>query len=224
MVRSFIILFVLLLYIAPVRGQGTLAPDLRPQLEEARQVLQQQKVNWEQLGNKVDDTGFAEAIIAPELVRFHQLQNKLELMALQVLYINFGHDYADFSIGPFQIKPSFAERIEKDILRISTKKSHPASINREERINRLNSISGQILYLRYFLQLMDHKYAHKKWRSGEEKLRFYATAYNCGYWHPESYIEGMMQRQHYKTTALSTNRYNYAEVALYYYQLQQPTR
>lgn len=88
----------------------------------------------------------------------------------------------------------------------------------------LNSIAGQILYLRCFLQLMDHKYARKKWRSGEEKLRFYATAYNCGYWHPESYIEGMMQRQHYKTTALSTDRYNYAEVALYYYQLQQPTR
>ena len=39
----------------------------------------------------------------------------MEITLLKALYINLGEDYANFSIGQFQMKPSFAESIHKQI-------------------------------------------------------------------------------------------------------------
>ena len=51
------------------------------------------------------------AIIFPEFVRYSALRDKMEISLLKTLYINLGEDYANFSIGQFQMKPSFAELI-----------------------------------------------------------------------------------------------------------------
>ena len=51
----------------------------------------------------------AVAVIFPELVRYSALRDKMEITLLKALYINLGDDYANFSIGQFQMKPSFAE-------------------------------------------------------------------------------------------------------------------
>ena len=51
------------------------------------------------------------AVIFPELVRYSALRDKMEITLLKALYINLGDDYANFSIGQFQMKPSFAEII-----------------------------------------------------------------------------------------------------------------
>ena len=48
------------------------------------------------------------AVIFPELVRYSALRDKIEITLLKALYINLGEEYANFSIGPFQMKPSFA--------------------------------------------------------------------------------------------------------------------
>jgi len=53
------------------------------------------------------------AIIFPELVRYSALRDKMEITLLKALYINLGENYANFSIGQFQMKPSFAEMVRE---------------------------------------------------------------------------------------------------------------
>ena len=55
----------------------------------------------------------AVAVIFPELVRYSALRDKMEITLLKALYINLGDDYANFSIGQFQMKPSFAEMMRE---------------------------------------------------------------------------------------------------------------
>ena len=46
------------------------------------------------------------AVVFPELVRYSALRDKMVITLLKTLYINLGSDYANFSIGRFQMKPS----------------------------------------------------------------------------------------------------------------------
>ncbi len=47
------------------------------------------------------------AVVFPELMRYNLLQNLIETEALELLYIQAGSKQIDFSIGNFQMKPSF---------------------------------------------------------------------------------------------------------------------
>ena len=53
------------------------------------------------------------AIVAPEITQYSYLKNKIETYSLKVLYVQYGLAYSDFSVGFFQIKPSFVELLEK---------------------------------------------------------------------------------------------------------------
>jgi len=63
------------------------------------------------------------AVIFPELVRYSALRDKMEITLLKALYINLGDDYANFSIGQFQMKPSFAEIIREQSSSVMSRKS-----------------------------------------------------------------------------------------------------
>jgi hypothetical protein len=63
------------------------------------------------------------AVIFPELVRYSALRDKMEITLLKALYINLGEDYANFSIGQFQMKPSFAEIIREKAPSVFSRKS-----------------------------------------------------------------------------------------------------
>jgi len=65
----------------------------------------------------------AVAVIFPELVRYSALLDKIEITLLKTLYINLGDDYANFSIGQFQMKPSFAELIREQAPAVLSRKS-----------------------------------------------------------------------------------------------------
>src|SRR5690349_1204457 len=54
------------------------------------------------------------AIIFPELIRYNAVFDALEIESLKFLYVSEGTDYANFSVGFFQMKPSFAEMVETD--------------------------------------------------------------------------------------------------------------
>ena len=56
------------------------------------------------------------AILFPELIRYSVYKDFFETQALELLYIDYGKKTADFSIGRFQMKPSFAEAVEAYIL------------------------------------------------------------------------------------------------------------
>ena len=175
------------------------------------------------------DPDFALAIVFPELIRYSSIVDFMEVRGLEVLYVQYGDDYADFSIGYFQMKPSFAERIESDILKYSLIKLYPElsglnptidhnQENRKQRIMRLRDEHCQLLYLEAFIRIMDTLYPEKAVLPAREKLRFYSTAYNTGYFKGERKIGEENEKKRFYVGMVAGRRYNYADIAEGYFE------
>lgn len=168
------------------------------------------------------DPQFAAAIVFPEAVRYSLLRDRMEVMGLLSLYVKYGREYADFSVGRFQMKPSFLEQVEADImeLRIPAKIAEETPQTRLERVKRLSSPEWQVKYLAAFIKILDARFKYKNWSSAEEKLKFYATAYNAGYTNNEACIRELIPAKTFYTTLLpGETRYAYAEIACEYFSL-----
>jgi len=175
------------------------------------------------------DPQFALSIIFPELIRYSSISDYIEIKALEVLYVQYGHDYADFSIGLFQVKPSFAELIEADLLQYHLLDSFPSLSSlkpkvtddvqtRKERIFKLKDEHFQLKYLEAFIRVMDHLYQGIYFGSTEEKLIFYATAYNTGYFKGEKVIKGASDKAYFHCGIAEPEiKYSYSAIALDYY-------
>ncbi|MHC1705390.1 MAG: hypothetical protein AB9846_15900 [Tenuifilaceae bacterium] len=175
------------------------------------------------------DTNLAISIVFPELIRFSALRDKIETYSLEVLYVQYGSKYADFSIGRFQMKPSFAERLEKDwnnYLNISIfKEKHLPPFdttniqkNRILRLERLKNRYWQVKYLVMFIKLNEGKISDQ-----EEELNFLASAYNVGYWNDLNVIHNKGKSKYYHLGLIKPSIcYNYADISLFYYQKQMP--
>ena len=166
------------------------------------------------------------SVIFPELVRYSALRDKMEITLLKALYINLGDTYANFSIGQFQMKPSFAEMLcelapvylpqkKEPLLR---KKTDFYDINdfRKTIIKDLEDPHAQLNYLITFLKICDKKF---KLRSAEEtfKVKFLATAYNYSFNKTADEIEKNINRKFFNTRLYKTENYCYADVSLYWY-------
>ncbi len=169
---------------------------------------------------------FVLAMGFPELLRFEAMQNKMETLFLEVLYVKNGATYANFSVGRFQMKPSFAESIEK-YAKTYIPKLYPKVYHyqvsgikniRRARVKRLNTLSWQLRYLHTLYQILNHRYSQYKFTSEAHKLRFFAAAYNYGFLSKAHKIE--------KWSKLSAFPYgknhigkqqNYSRVALDFY-------
>jgi len=169
------------------------------------------------------DPNFAIAIIFPELIRYSSIKDKMELGGLLTLYVQYGEKYADFSVGRFQMKPTFAELLEKDFnskhsyIKIKFNNSNTIEA-RIERIKRLSDIKWQVNYLAMFLNIMDTRYSEIRWESQEEKLRFYATAYNSGYkLSKEKIKQHICYNMFYTGLVKPDSCYNYADIVLDYF-------
>lgn len=169
------------------------------------------------------------AIIFPELIRYNSIQDKIETFALETLYVQYGKKYANFSVGEFQIKPSFAEKLEIDFLKEFPEKkwltqcqvkATDTVLNQENRMKRLKKIKskkGMAHYLCLFWEVMSSKYP--SWKSEEEKIRFFATAYNSSYWASRREIESFMAKKYFHAgLSMTSTKYNYADIAWYYFQ------
>lgn len=165
------------------------------------------------------------ALVFPEIIRFNSIQDKAEVFALQSLYVTAGQRYANFSIGPFQIKPSFAESIEHDAVRekisISslsfTDVDTAASVeNRARRVKRLQRLRDALNYVCLMVRWIDIHYP--VFNSEEARIKFLSAAYNCGYRKPAEEIRGFITRKFFHTGLTSSASYAYADVAWYFYQ------
>ncbi len=166
------------------------------------------------------------AIVFPELIRFNSLQDKIETFALETLYVQYGKAYANFSIGPFQIKPSFAENIEVDFisamggkaaadkLGVIANDTLSSETNRSSRVKRMKDKTKMVAYLCAFVKIMERRFPTKQ---GEEKIRFFATAYNCGYRKSEDEINSFQKKKFFQTGFGNNTRYNYADISWFYY-------
>ena len=88
--------------------------------KEAEKYITGQKEIWmvifSEFGLRAE---LAEAVVFPELVLYSALQDCIETTAVKGLYLQGGTRGADFSIGRFQMKPSFAEALERDWMPVS---------------------------------------------------------------------------------------------------------
>jgi hypothetical protein len=166
------------------------------------------------------------AIIFPELVRYSALRDKIEITLLKVLYINLGEEYANFSIGPFQMKPSFAEMIREKargamgskagkLFKVKSDyddiKSYRASI-----VTDLENPETQLNYLVAFIKICENNF-NLNLKNDNDRVRFLSTAYNYGFWKTAEQIEKMSDEKFFRTTILKTEDYSYSDVSLFWY-------
>lgn len=168
---------------------------------------------------------FAIAIVFPELVRYSALRDKIEISLLKTLYINLGEEYADFSVGPFQIKPSFAGAVYMELRKPEYRKSRnlikikiPSGDVKSFRsaiVADLENARSEFNYLLAFIKICNTIYG-REWKDEYEKLKFYATAYNCGI-NSIEFIETMSGRKYFTTHLIRTEAYSYSDISLYWY-------
>jgi hypothetical protein len=166
------------------------------------------------------------AVIFPELVRYSALRDKMEITLLKTLYINLGEDYANFSIGQFQMKPSFAEMIREQapaalgrrsgvVFKLRSEyddiKSYRKSI-----VEDLEEPKTQLNYLIAFFKICEIKYRINR-NDDIATLKFQATAYNYGIDKSVAEIENMIDKKFFNTKLFKTENYSYADVSLFWY-------
>jgi hypothetical protein len=137
------------------------------------------------------DPQLAIAIVFPELIRYNRFRDFAETKALEVLYVRGGKERADFSIGQYQMKPSFVEDLEEELYH------HPHLLNRfldildyhpqwkeqqvrQERIIRLNSKYWQRKYLACFIEIIQSMHYNRLSEHPDDLLLILASAYNMG--------------------------------------------
>lgn len=166
------------------------------------------------------------AIVFPELLRYNVLKDLIETKALELIYIDNGNKAVDFSIGQFQMKTSFAEKIEAIVADDehcdwSTDFHGLCSYNetdekkiRAERLKRLTKLEWQIKYLASFYKYAEIKLKKKK--SEKDKVKWLSTFYNCGVQTEEENIIKWMNKKcfPYGTSVSPKNQHNYSDIAL----------
>jgi hypothetical protein len=166
------------------------------------------------------------SVVLPEIVRYSAVKDKIEITLLKALYINLGKEYADFSIGIFQMKPVFAEHIRdlNDETIDIRKNGHLQKIDafrspeyfRASVIEELEKPETEILYLVGFMRACD-----KLFQTGsmteEYRVRFLAAAYNYGFWKSKEKIESVIEKKYFSTSLLGTTKYSYSDISLYFY-------
>jgi len=171
------------------------------------------------------------AVVFPELVRYSALKDKMEIGLLKTLYVNLGNDYADFSIGIFQMKPSFAETIRDESSTYLGRRSGITFKNisnyddikdyRKSIIGDLENPEGQVIYLISFIQICEKKFNLN--RLDEVRLlKFLATAYNFGIDKKALEIVRMSEKKFFSTKLMTNDKYSYADVYLFWFTHQVP--
>ena len=166
---------------------------------------------------------FLFAVVAPEFTQYSYLSNKLETYSLKVFYVQNGTAYSNFSIGLFQMKPSFIESLENyitadTILKKEYKKflfEKPDERQaRVERIERLSAVEWQMKYLALFCIIVNHKFANTTFVNEEEKLRFYANAYNSGFHRTEEALKSVKGAYF---PHFSRQKFKYSDITMWFY-------
>jgi len=160
-------------------------------------------------------------------VRYSLFQDFLETKADELLYIRGGAELADFSIGPFQLKPSFAEVLEQSWQARHQLHNIDFHYNtqdefdiRKQRIERLSDIEWQLKYLNAFYILASERCQKLHISNQDERLHYCATLFNCGLNSSDEKVKAWSDKQtfpygykHHGT------QFNYGNIALEFNQI-----
>ncbi len=174
------------------------------------------------------DTAVITSVIFPEVIRYSIFKNYFETKGLEIIYAKYGKKYADFSIGYFQMKPSFVEALEKYASitdGLPEKFSHISKFSfsrekkiRAERIRRLKSFEWQMDYLHCFYLITLKLHEDQQWDNKNEKIKFFATAYNHGFYKDSEEIKKWINVPVFPYGPNSKSRqYVYSDISCYFY-------
>lgn len=222
-----------LLFFAPAARAALPAEDFAAifgdKYAKAEKYLEENRGFAEFLALPEEEAKLALAVVFPEILRFSALEDVIQVRALKVLYVQYGEKYANFSVGHFQMKPTFAVQLERDSNRLLSAEEKAAagvgvfdladiSPNREKRVLRLDDARWQARYLGLFMRVMAKRHAKAVFADALDRLRYYATAFNAGYTRNEKSIRRLIPAKSFHTEIVfSETKYCYADVAVFYY-------
>lgn len=167
------------------------------------------------------------AVVFPELIRYNRFRDLAETAAVEQAYVRYGKDVADFSIGPFQMKPSFVEDLERRVrLNPGLRKSFKSIISytsddtiaiRRERVKRLKDPEWQVQYLACFTAVALQKYAIGG-VSATRQVQLLSSAYNRGLGSSLISLEQHCSNRTFPFGKKIPTGFSYADVALHYYE------
>jgi hypothetical protein len=223
-------LFFTLLFLIPsqVCSQGTVEPtdvsiELGDKYYDALEYLEKNPWIYDTLVKANISPELAFSIVFPSLARYSALKDIMETSAMRTLYVQSGRKYSKYMVGRFQMKPSFAELVERNVIKYKMgdfkfkMQNNPKA--RSERARRLDSPNWQVQYLILYTRIMDKRFSHLKWKTPSDKVRFYATAYNIGFNKNERTIKYLMSRRSLlRTSKDAKSRLRYGDVAVWFYE------
>ncbi len=190
----------------------------------AAQFVNEHRAAWKLVFDEFGvDARLAESVVFPELIRYSKWQDEIETAAVNGLYVQHGTSGANFSIGRFQMKPSFAEEVETAWNQSALSKEYGFVFNlqdgveaRRSRIRRLGTLEGQCRYLAIFIRLQFLCHPQLQPLPLKEQAGMLATIYNCSFsisWeqacrlrHQRTFHTDMIATRH-------TRKYCYADIA-----------
>jgi hypothetical protein len=214
---------------APRAGQEDFAAIFGERYVEAANFLEKNAWIRGALRLSPEGTRLALAVVFPEIIRWSAIEDQIQVRALKVLYVQYGPEYANFSIGRFQMKPSFIEFLEADWNRLASAEEKaetgipafaPGDTRelRRNRILRLDDLRWQVTYLRAFMLVMEKRYGRIAFRDADDRVRFYATAYNAGYAAGAKRLrQEIGEKRFYTELFFPKTTYNYADIAVFFY-------
>lgn len=197
--------------------------------EQARKQLQRMKEGFALCANYTHTSPqFLQSLVFPELMRYQQWKDDVETESLRTLYVQLGEAYADFSIGPFQMKPSFASAVEEKARALLAPAllqelglpydTHDPALVREQRVERLADADWQLVYLTAFIAICHRLYQHRSFADEQERLSWYATVYNAGFQQSDAAIVQKTREHHfYLQQGMPGKKFRYAAVAEWCY-------
>ena len=182
------------------------------------------RTNLNDVLNGTNNAALAISIVLPEISQYSHLENIVQTRLLYVTYLQCGQ--GNFSVGYFQMKPSFAQKIESLIQRdkklsndfgdLIIKEQSDYDI-RYERLTRLNNLKWELRYLEAFFILAERRL--RGWPHSELplfKLKYLSTLYNGGLDLSLKDVEKLLTCAQFPH--LSSKSFNYSSCAIEFYE------
>lgn len=162
------------------------------------------------------------SMIFPELMRYNPTRDAAETMANRLLYVNFGGEYGNFSIGCFQMKPSFIEHLEQKVRErgwtefqfLAYYENTDSTEIRKKRVERLSNLYWQLQYALFFVQYVDAFWADQA-PSQMTDICYLANLYNIGIQRSTKQIQAFSQAKNYPNPnqTFRPDYYNYGQIS-----------
>jgi hypothetical protein len=224
-----VIIFFGFIYARKIYAEADFGKTFGPKAVAAEKKLNSLQDNFKLCaGICNNDTKFLQSIVFPEVMRYNSIKDGVEAESLRTLYVQFGTVYANFSVGIFQMKPTFAEQVEakaKQLLPDSIYKELQLAYTvtgeesiRSQRTERLQDEDWQLVYLTAFVSICNKNYEHKKFTSVTEKLQYYATVYNAGFDKTDAFINKKIKEDNfYLSQGMPEKKFKYAAIAAWFF-------